>query len=88
MIRDGYFLWHCLYHEAHATMTPALNRYIALCCPDFPPSRMYGKAMARPVACANLEKYLRSTVSVSRIVLIDEGTHFPSGFQDFVNFIF
>ena len=70
MKRDGYFLWHCLYHEARATMTPALNRYIALCCPDFP-SRMCG-TMARPVAGANLEKYLGSPVTVPRIVLIDE----------------
>ena len=76
LLHGSYFLWHCLYHEAHATMTPALNRYIALCCPDFPLSAIWRKAMARPVACANLKEYLGRAVTVSRIVFIDERSHF------------
>jgi hypothetical protein len=32
--KGSYFLWHWLWMLSHP---PALNRYIALCCPDFPP---------------------------------------------------
>ena len=31
-MHDSYFLWHCLLAIHH----PAVNRYVALCCPDFP----------------------------------------------------
>ena len=50
--RGSYFLWHLLWMFAHP---PALNRYIALCCPDFPPP---AKAKSDdPVgSSANIEK--------------------------------
>src|SRR5580658_1313055 len=53
----SYFLWHYLWTRTRicrrATHPPALNRYIALCCPDFPPPAEQG-AMTRLVAEANL----------------------------------
>ena len=38
--RNSYFLWHCLLpvilRQAQDDKPPAVNRCVALCCPDFP----------------------------------------------------
>ena len=51
--RGSYFLWHLLWMLSHP---PALNRYIALCCPDFPPPARQ-RAMTRLVAAAKIRIY-------------------------------
>ena len=36
---SSYFLWHCLFPVAR---NPAINRWVALSCPDFPPRLSQG----------------------------------------------
>jgi hypothetical protein len=54
----SYFLWHSLWTCKRicrrATRPPALNRCIALCCPDFPPPDKQG-AMTRLVAAIKIQ---------------------------------
>ena len=59
MRRGSYFLWHFLLALARH---PALNRYIALCCPDFPPLAERG-AMTRLVATAKVRTYRKLSAS-------------------------